>query len=128
MAKSSQAKATKASACAADVSVLGLVTELGHAAYDDGVHSQQFADLRGRRWIGPVAVRKILLGQYLVERFALNHRVAPILHQVSYEKVGYAFTHVHILPKQGRNAAVYGGIVKVEDGNALFSRRRGSLS
>src|SRR5580698_10288455 len=68
--EAAHAKWADTSSIAADTGVLRLISELGDAADDHGVHAENFSDLRCGRWIGAVAIGEILLGHDLVKRVA----------------------------------------------------------
>ena len=64
--EAADAKSAPAAATAADLRILVVVSELGNAADDNGIHAQDLSDLRGRVRIGAIAVGEVLLAQYLV--------------------------------------------------------------
>src|SRR5581483_5406470 len=85
VADAADAESAPAAATAANFGVLVLAAELRDAAHDNGVHTEQLADLGGAVRIRSIAGRKILLRQDLVQRFALNHRVGAILDQTFHQ-------------------------------------------
>src|SRR5882762_7219119 len=120
--ESTQAKTAQASAGSADAGFLGVIAELRDAAYNDGVHAQQFADFGGGVRVGAITVGEILLRQYLVHGLALEYRVAAVLDQVLDEQIRDSLADVDVLPEDRGYTAVHGGVVKVEDGDALLAR------
>src|SRR4029077_10997919 len=93
VAEATDSVSAPATASAADVGVLGVVTELGDAAHDDGVNSQQLAQLGRRGGVRSVTVREILFGQNLVHSFAIDHRVGAVLHQILHSEIGNALAY-----------------------------------
>src|ERR1019366_5220482 len=91
---------------AANIGVLGVVTELRHAADDDSVYPEQFAQLRRGVGVGAIAVGEILLGQDLVHGFALDDRVGAILHQVFHGQVRDASADIDIAAECSRSIAL----------------------
>ena len=122
MAKSSDAKTAEAASAAADLHILGFVSKLGDAAHDDGIDAEQLAQLGGRRGVGAIAVRKVLLGKNLVERLAFDHAIGSVLHQILYQQVGDSLADIDVRSKKRRAIGANGRVVEVEYGDALFAR------
>src|SRR5690242_14666378 len=119
VAEAANAEAAPSAASAADVGVLVVVAELRHAADNDGVNAQQAADLGGRVRIGAIAVGEVLFGEDLVHRLALDDGVRAVLHQVAHEQIGDALADIDIGAENSGAAALDGGEIEVEDGDAL---------
>jgi hypothetical protein len=104
MPKSAEAQPSKASARAADIGVLRLIAELFGAADDDGIHAKKFPDLGGGRRIGAIAVRKILFGQNLVQRFAFDDGIRAVLNEMFTSKSAMPLPTSTFVPKTAAEA------------------------
>src|ERR1039458_4391701 len=113
---------------AAHGGALVVTSELGDAADDDGIDTQNAGDLGGRVGVGAVAVGEILLGQNLVELLAFDHGVYAIVHQLIHQDVGNALADILIGAEHRGNAALHRGVIEVHHRDALFllCRRRGN--
>src|SRR5207253_2404820 len=99
----------------------------GDAADDDGVYSEDARDLSGGGRIGPIAIREVLLFQYLIQFLPLDDGEDAVLHQAVDENVGYALADVLIGTKPGVHITVHGGIVEIHDGHALLGLSVGHM-
>src|SRR5262249_25218387 len=78
----------------ADIRFLIVTPELGDAADDNRVDAQHLTDLRRRRSIRAIAVRKILLRENLVERFPLDNRISAAADQLIHQQVRDSLTDI----------------------------------
>ena len=108
----------------ADAGVLGVVTELRDAADDDRVDAEQLADLGGRRGVGAIAVRKILLRHDFVEGRPLDDRVTAVLHQIVDQQIADALADIDVRPKDCRDAAINRRVVEIDDRDSGSASRR----
>ena len=111
---------------AADGGTLVVTAELGDAADDDGIHTQNAGDLGGAGGVGAIAVGEILFRQDLVELFAFDDGVGAIVDQLIDQDVGNAFADILIGPEERGHAALHGGVIEVHHRDTLFLLRRGS--
>src|SRR5207302_3412202 len=103
--------------------VLVVAPELRDGSGDDGIDSEDTADLGSSGRVSPIAIGKILLGENFIERTPLNDRVHAILHQFLHEQVGNPFAHVHIGSENRRHRTLDCAVVEVKYGDAFLSWR-----
>src|ERR1039457_3739840 len=113
---------------AADRGTLIVAAELGDAADDDGIHTQNAGDLGGARRVGAVAVGEILLLDDLVELFALDDGVNAVVDQFVHNEVGNTLADILIGTEERSHAGPYGAIIEVHyrDALPLLGRCRGN--
>ena len=129
LSEAADAESAETAAGATDIGVLGFVAELRDAANNDGVHSEELPDLGGRGCVGAIAIGEILLGENLVQCFALNDGIGAVLDEIGDQQVGDPLADVHIGAEERGGGSLHGGIVEIENGHALFaSLRRGRYS
>ena len=121
MADAAYPEAVKVAATAADILLIGLVAELGDAAHDDVIDAQDLADTSGSCGVSTVRVGEVLLGQYLIQRGALDHGVETAPDKVRDEEVGDPLSNVDIISEHGCRGGLHGGIVEVENGHARLA-------
>src|SRR5450759_5053142 len=105
---------------AADGGTLIVTAELGDAADDDGIDTENAGDLGGAGGVGAVAVGEILLRQDLVELFAFDDGEDAIVHQLVDEDVGNALADILIGSEHRGDSALYGRVIEVHHGDTLL--------
>src|ERR1035437_2534425 len=111
---------------AADGGTLIVTAELGDAADDDGIDTENAGDLGGAGGVGAVAVGEILLRQDLVELFAFDDGEDAIVHQLVDDYVGNAFADILIGPEHHGDSDMHGRVIEVHHGETLLLLGRGS--
>src|ERR1035437_6468225 len=105
---------------AADGGTLIVTAELGDAADDDGIDTENAGDLGGAGGVGAVAVGEILLRQDLVELFAFDDGEDAIVHQLVDEDVGNALADILIGSEHRGDSALHGRVIEVHHGDTLL--------
>ena len=94
--KAAEAITAPATATAANLRILVVVSELGNTTDNNGIHPQDLSDLRGRVRIGAIAIGEILLAQNFAHGLALDYGVGAVLNEVPHQQVRDTPANVHI--------------------------------